>query len=470
MIMMKKIFNIAVTFAALTLALGACAPTEIDDIFDESAATRLDKAITEYKDYFTANGGKWELLYFANTEEHGFYFVVTFHNDGSVDIAGDNKFMTGSSSGEDVDMSKGYIKDTSLWEVQGDDGPSISFCSLNEAFHFFCDPGIIPPGASRANGAGHEGDFEFNVLSREENSCVLRGKKHGLLMTMNRLPADTDDEAWVEQGVANESNYFALKVNTLYMTCPSGKRFILSDYEASLPGNQSMTPDLRRFLWLFVPEGGDAVSEREHATLMLTPTGIHFYEPLEFLSEYDASANAVQDFYFQEDGTLLADDGVTKITGPALFDFFTDKARTWRISLNESDRGGKLGDLLAAAQAGFPAFNKNTSLTYLDFLWITSLQRPGMLLRLKLKSGNLNSHLFTNIEKVGENEIKINMSSTDGETGAMNYCVNVPAFGEFVNYIGSQNLVMSVDNVLMPSKIKLAEKSAPNSFVYVTLR
>lgn len=473
--MMKKIFNISAALAALTLSLGACAPTEVDDLFNESAAERLDKALTDYKSYFTDKGGKWELLYFANTDEQGFYFVVTFHDDGSVDIAGNNKFTTGGSDADgqkDFDVSIGYVKDTSLWEVQGDDGPSISFNSLNDAFHFFSDPGIIPPGATRANGAGHEGDFEFNVLSREENSCILRGKKHGLLMTMNRLPADTDDEQWIAQAVANQTNHFSPNVTTLYMTTPSGKRFVLSDYRVSLPGNQQMTPDMKRFLWLFVPEGGDAVNEREHETMVVTPKGIHFYQPLEFLTEYDASANAVQDFYFQPDGSLLGDDGATTINAGDIVDYYLLSSRVWvvdRESMSESlteAYNNTLSAMLNLTVSGRQVTKAN--ITSLKLIYKTVSKTEGYYaLEIKFSatlkgraSSNYTTCLKLDVARVDEKTIKMscNLAADDAfDTAPGNdFFKPLPEFATFVNLLTSGNLTLTPSSALNPVAMNIA--------------
>ena len=60
-----------------TLSLGSC-KNEVDNIFDEDAVIRLDKAKAEYSDILTRNGGKWQMEYFANSNEPGYIYLMTF--------------------------------------------------------------------------------------------------------------------------------------------------------------------------------------------------------------------------------------------------------------------------------------------------------------------------------------------------------------------------------------------------------
>ena len=61
---MKKFLNISLLslVALATLSLSSC-KNEIDEIFDEDAVARLDKAKAEYIDILTSNGGKWQMQY-----------------------------------------------------------------------------------------------------------------------------------------------------------------------------------------------------------------------------------------------------------------------------------------------------------------------------------------------------------------------------------------------------------------------
>ena len=88
---MKKLFYISALIFAVSLV--SCAPSEVDDLFDESPAARLDNAVKNYTELFKSNGGRWLMQYFANEDEEGYNFIMTFHNDGSVDISTQNDYV-----------------------------------------------------------------------------------------------------------------------------------------------------------------------------------------------------------------------------------------------------------------------------------------------------------------------------------------------------------------------------------------
>ena len=92
---MKKIFYFTLALA-LAAGVSSC-KNEEDDIFDDTAANRLEQYKKDYANVFTDKGGKWALEYFANTEEPGYVFVVTFDKNGSVEVAGNNKWTPTSS-------------------------------------------------------------------------------------------------------------------------------------------------------------------------------------------------------------------------------------------------------------------------------------------------------------------------------------------------------------------------------------
>ena len=471
---MKKIFNLSVLMAMLAMVLTACAPTEVDDLFDDTAANRLDKAVQNYRDYFTSNGGKWEMLYFANADEMGYYFVVTLRKDGSVTISGHNKFIVGGGSSPYRNVeSNEYKSETSIWDLTADDGPSLSFCSLNGAFHFFCDPGKIPPGSSRANGAGHEGDFEFNIISTTDDQAILRGKKHGMEVVMNRLPADTDDATRVAQFVSNTSTHFSADIKTLYLTASTGERFVLSDYEASLPGNSEMVPDLTKFWWLIVPENGDPVTDREHMALMVTATGLHFLNPLEFLPEYSVGANVVQDFTFQPDGTLLGDDGVTTISaGPATTNFM-DPSRNWKLDMNSMSDGLKTAlDNLVAGMKELRINNRRvTSVSFTDISInrvVASAETEAstylsLTFSLKVATSNASYNPMIKLEMVRVDDKKIKLvynpdapDTFDSDGIADKFLRPVPAFDEFMRQFTDGEIEVIPASMMNPTSFTLS--------------
>ncbi|MDE6510862.1 MAG: DUF4302 domain-containing protein, partial [Muribaculaceae bacterium] len=191
---MKK--NIYISILA-ALALTACS-NDSEEIFDQSAAERLEQYKKDYADVLTADGGLWSMEYFANPDEPGYVFVMKFDKNGSVDISANHKWIGGE-----------FKQETSLWKMIADNGPVLSFNSYNNLFHIFSDPANIEgPDAPKGEegdinetGYGHEGDYEFQVMEvlDEGKTVRLLGKKRLYDIFLHRLDAATDIEGYLAE-------------------------------------------------------------------------------------------------------------------------------------------------------------------------------------------------------------------------------------------------------------------------------
>ena len=266
---MKKIFNLSALI--LMLSLVACAPSEVDDLFDESPAERLDNAVKNYTELLKADGGRWLMQYFANPDMEGINFIMTFHNDGSVDISTQNAYVNDGA----------FYSDRSLWQVVSDYGPVLSFNTYNRAFHVFSSP--------QSDGSGYEGDYEFIILSATDNQINLRAKKSrdkgtviDVVMTrLNSTEYPTDEEYFTSLNAVSKAA-FSDRINNYVLTTGSGKRYICND--------------VTTMIWSFYPEEGTLLDNGDYMNAIITTKGIRFMQPLEFLSEYDANDVAAQNF------------------------------------------------------------------------------------------------------------------------------------------------------------------------------
>jgi hypothetical protein len=185
---MKKILSISLILVT-ALGFSACSGEE-DDLFEASAAERLNAASALYSARLTAQPNGWAMQYYPTYDDEapngkGYLMLTRFNKDFTVDVSGYDwpEWRYEKPANADADASEEWIchyineyrEDTSFWEVITDNGPVLSFNSYNSAFHFFSDPDY------RETGTGFGGDYEFVVVEAPEDASymVLKGKKRG---------------------------------------------------------------------------------------------------------------------------------------------------------------------------------------------------------------------------------------------------------------------------------------------------
>lgn len=181
---MKKLFTYII-LAITALSLSSCY-FEDRQLFEESAAQRLDKATAETKELLESSSNGWWLEYYLGSDYTygGFNFLLKFE-DGKVSVSGD---VAGDPT---------WVE-TSSYGIVRDQGIVISFDTYNEIFHYLCQPY-----QDQVN--GFEGDFELVVLSMENDKIEVKGKKWGNHMTLTRMP---ENKTWEETlgSIANISD------------------------------------------------------------------------------------------------------------------------------------------------------------------------------------------------------------------------------------------------------------------------
>ena len=440
--MKKLLFNISALMIAFG-ALTACAPTEIDDLFDESAATRLDKAVANYKTYFADKGGKWVMQYFCNEDESGYAFVLSFKDNGSVTIAGDNMFLQGG----------GYLSDTSLWDVIADNGPVLTFNTYNKVLHTFSDPADIPETTdTRETGRGHEGDYEFMIMETDDDYCLLHGKKTGYEIVMYRIDSTIDDEEYMLDVNERISTSFSDKIDSLFLETGNGKRFIIFD-AASM-------------FWTFYPEGGDVVTQVESQNCVATAEGIRFLYPLDFVQDYDNQQEIpIQNFEFQPDGTLLCtDDNATRIYAPWLSKMFTSSSVSWNIDL--TDFGGAFAtayqDIVAGCKTEFKTDFASMALSY---------DKKKEKMKLNFVNGRYKGNFYLDVTVVDANTVRLSFDpevSDNMDNNGKQHYNRVQGFKDFIALLTASDLVLSSSNVMCPDPLKVAQKSAADNYINVS--
>ena len=340
---MKKYINILLLaiVAVASLSLSSC-KNETDVIFDEDAVARLDAAKAEYSKILTDKGGKWQMEYFANSDEQGYIYLMTFKEDGSVTISGMNKWISYvSGSGGGTTGSNVYGSATSLWEVIADNGPVLSFNSFNKYFHLFADPEDIPSSSDEDDdetGYGHEGDYEFDIMKYSNDTLYISGKKHGIDMIMTRVDANYDDEVYMNEVIAMADSFFNAKIPYVYINLPNGVRYIVKNGATSILS--------------MYKEGEDEISTKESYNIIITHDGLSFMTPIT-LDGY-----VIQNFTRQADGSLLCrDDQQTTMTADELSTVFTNQTLAWRMDVNNA--GGVFANYLTNLAQELKDYNKS---------------------------------------------------------------------------------------------------------------
>lgn len=255
--------------ALAALAFTACS-NDNNEIFDQSAAERLEQYKKDYANVLTENGGLWTMEYFSNEDEPGYLFVMKFEADGSVIISTNHKWI-----------GDNFKEETSLWNMIADNGPVVSFNSYNNLFHIFSDPANItgldaPKGEDDKDidetGYGHNGDYEFQVMevSEDHNTIRLVGKKRLLDIFLRRLDPSTDVKTYLDEYKAIESSLFCKEIPNILFKDSSGEKYVVTGAQS---GILSM-----------YPIDGDPVDQTSSSNFIITKSGLRFMKPFEFVN------------------------------------------------------------------------------------------------------------------------------------------------------------------------------------------
>ena len=183
--------------AVVALTMQSCLHDD-NDVFDKSAADRIDAAVATAEEVLLSSQNGWVLHYYAGQEyAYGGLNLAMKFKDGKVTM-----YQEGA-----VDANDNYVTLTSTYKFTRDQGPVLAFDTYNDFLHSWGDPmGDNAP----TDVDGWEADYEFVVMniSEDQNTITLKGKKFGNKMVMERLnvtPEEYFDEAAI---VATAFDYY----------------------------------------------------------------------------------------------------------------------------------------------------------------------------------------------------------------------------------------------------------------------
>ena len=452
--MMKKLYKFSAIAAVLMSASLASCNHEEADIFDQNAAHRTEEARKMYKEILLDKGGKWQMEYFTTEEEHGYVYLFTFRNDGTVTISGNNEYITKLTN---IDSNvPSYGSETSMWTILSDNGPVLSFNSYNTIFHLFATPEDIPGTERDEQGYGHSGDYEFDLMKFSNDTLYLEGKKNGAEIIMTRIAPETDDETYLNEVVALADSFFNAKVPAVYVNLPGGYRHVVLDGATQLPK--------------FYPETGDYITEYVGRNAIITHDGFTLGKPLTLRDSIDGNDYTIQHFIRQKDGSLLCtDDNRITITADALNKVVGDERLLWRV--NAADCKGELGTAFAGLNTGFKAYNGSSLVHFnIGLNVLNNTKSPyTLVVRIKTKRGSyLNMSVPYTVEYIGKDEIKFVLGEMD--SNMKTFIDKVPAFKTMMNKLASSTFKCSSNSLIAPVNMVLTDSSDASSALGISIQ
>ncbi len=452
--MMKKLYKFSAIAAVLMSASLASCNHEEADIFDQNAAHRTEEARKMYKEILLDKGGKWQMEYFTTEEEHGYVYLFTFRNDGTVTISGNNEYITKLTN---IDSNvPSYGSETSMWTILSDNGPVLSFNSYNTIFHLFATPEDIPGTERDEQGYGHSGDYEFDLMKFSNDTLYLEGKKNGAEIIMTRIAPETDDKTYLNEVVALADSFFNAKVPAVYVNLPGGYRHVVLDGATQLPK--------------FYPETGDYITEYVGRNAIITHDGFTLGKPLTLRDSIDGNDYTIQHFIRQKDGSLLCtDDNRITITADALNKVVGDERLLWRV--NAADCKGELGTAFAGLNTGFKAYNGSSLVHFnIGLNVLNNTKSPyTMVVRIKTKRGSyLNMSVPYTVEYIGKDEIKFVLGEMDNNMKT--FIDKVPAFKTMMNKLASSTFKCSSNSLIAPVNMVLTDSGDASSALGISIQ
>ena len=280
---MKKIFALSFLMAT-ALAFNSCKPAEEDDIFDKSAAERLNEASDLYSKRLMASPNGWAMQLYPTTENEypygsGYLLLCRFNKDFSVNVSMNNVFSNNK-----------YIEHTSLWEVLTDNGPVLSFNSHNDCIHAFSDPyDILFTGTSEIpndeSGEGVGGDYEFIIVDAPEDASymMLKGKKRGAYDLLTPIEQGITYEDYLEDVQGFQNKMFSPSSPTFDVLHKNDELFKITGADDGIPN--------------IFPYDGDEIIDESFNAFLITKRGSNYY--LRFRDKMPINDNlSVQEFVY----------------------------------------------------------------------------------------------------------------------------------------------------------------------------
>lgn len=332
--MMKDIRYITMSVALATIALAGCSRFEEADLFDESAALRIEHNAERLQEILVNAPEGWVMQYHTGKGVavfEGFNLFARFEKGGKVTLAGDHRYLRDGNAGK-------YTEHASLYELIREDGLVLAFNTWNNVLTPFVDPVAYwaAPELLLKDGEGMQGDQNLVVMSMKEDEIICRGERYDALIRL--VKADRDWQTYIADTKAMKDLITSDAIDSYYITTEDETMYCVGLRDGRYRISDRVKNPLRI----------DSLS------CCFTPTGFRNERP-------DTIAGHVfQEFKMSEDGSALVnEDGSVRIIATWDSSLAESTAIMWMDAESLSDDLKALYDQLNAA---LTAENKNYSL------------------------------------------------------------------------------------------------------------
>jgi len=297
---MKNIrYYIAMGVALATISLVGCSRFQEEDLFDESAALRIEHNADKLQNILVNAPYGWVMQYYVGrgvSVFEGFNLFARFEKDGKVTLAGNHRFLRNGNAGK-------YTEYNSLYELIREDGLVLAFNTWNDVLTPFVDPVAhwAAPDNLVKDGEGMQGDQNLVVLTMSENELLFRGERYDALIRM--VKADRDWQTYINDTQAMKNRITGEDINSYYITTENETMYCVGLRD----GRYRISDRIKN------PLKVDSLS------CCFTPTGFRNERPDTIIG------HVFQEFKMNEEGTALVnEDGTVRIIA------------TWDTTLAES--------------------------------------------------------------------------------------------------------------------------------------
>jgi len=334
--MMKKdIRYITMSVALAAIALAGCSHFQEEDLFEESAALRIEHSAEKLQEILVNAPEGWVIQYYTGrgvSVFEGFNLFARFERGGKVTMAGNHRFLRDGNAGK-------YTEASSLYELIREDGLVLAFNTWNDVLTPFVDPVAhwAAPKDLVKDGAGMQGDQNLVVKMMTEDEILLRGERYDASIRM--VKADRDWKTYISDTETMKNRITNTVINSYYLISGTDTMYCVG-----------------------LRNGRYRVSERVNNPLKVDSLSCCF-TPTGFRNEYtDTLGNHLfQEFKLNEEGTALLNEDLC-VEVIATWDNYIVNARSTTWNFDQENFSDVQKGLLEQLNVELKKFNTNYSL------------------------------------------------------------------------------------------------------------